>query len=55
MTDQPAKEVAQKRGEELLDGHRRVRMAARETNVSHRVEPQLPCDVPGMYLSLPKV
>jgi hypothetical protein len=48
-------EMAQKRGEELLDAHRRVRIAARETNVSHRVEPQLPCDVLGVYLYLPKV
>jgi hypothetical protein len=47
-------EVAQKRGEELLDAHRRVRIAARETNVSHRVEPQLPCDVLGVYLYLPQ-
>lgn len=48
-------EVAQKRGEELLDAHRRVRLAARETNVSHRVEPQLPCDILGTYLYLPKL
>jgi len=38
----------------LLDAHRRVRIAARETNVSHRVEPQLPCDVLGVYVYLPK-
>jgi len=48
-------QVAQQRGEELLDAHRRVRIAARESGVSHRVEPQLPCDVLGVYLYLPKV
>lgn len=46
--------VARQRGDELLEAHRRVRLAARETNVSHRVEPQLPCDVLGVYLYLPK-
>jgi len=46
--------VARQRGDELLDAHRRVRIAARETNVSHRVEPQLPCDVLGVYVYLPK-
>jgi superfamily II DNA or RNA helicase len=47
--------VARQRGEELLDAHRRVRMAARESGVSHRVEPQLPVDVLGVYLYLPQV
>ena len=46
-------QVAQLRGKELLDAHRRVRIAVRETNVSHRVEPQLPCDVLGVYLYFP--
>lgn len=48
-------EVARQRGEELLDAHRRVRIAARDSAVSHRVEPQLPCDLLGAYLYLPKV
>jgi superfamily II DNA or RNA helicase len=48
-------EVARQRGEELLDAHRRVRIAAHETNVSHRVEPQLPCDMLGVYIYLPMI
>ena len=46
-------EVARRRGEELLQEHRRVRIAAREKGVSHRVEPQLPPDVLGVYVYLP--
>ncbi len=48
-------EMAQQRSVELLDAHRRVRIAARESGVGHRVEPQLPCDVLGIYLYVPKV
>ena len=48
-------EVAHQRGEELLDAHRRVRIAARHLGIDHRVEPQLPCDVLGAYLFLPVV
>lgn len=47
-------EVAEERGQELLEEHRRVRIAAHEKGVTHRVEPQLPPDVLGMYLYLPK-
>lgn len=47
-------EMAGLHAEELLDAHRRVRIAARETNMSHRVEPQLPCDVLGVFAYLPK-
>jgi superfamily II DNA or RNA helicase/predicted transcriptional regulator len=47
-------EVAVQRGEELLEQHRRVRTAARVQGVSHRVEPQLPPDVLGVYVYLPK-
>lgn len=47
--------VAHQRGEELLDAHRRVRTASRTKGVSHRVEPQLPPDVLGIYIYLPKV
>jgi hypothetical protein len=45
---------ARERGAELLDAHRRVRTASRIKGVSHRVEPQLPPDVLGMYIYLPK-
>lgn len=46
-------EVAQQHGQELLDAHSRVRAAMREKGISHRVEPQLPPDVLGIYLYLP--
>jgi hypothetical protein len=45
--------VAKKRGDELLDAHRRVRQAAHVTGISHRVEPKLPPDVLGVYVYLP--
>ncbi len=47
-------EAAQQRGEELLEAHQRVRKAARESGVSYHVEPQLPPDVLGVYLYLPR-
>jgi superfamily II DNA or RNA helicase len=47
-------EMAKARGEELLEAHRRVRQAARMKDVSYRVEPQLPPDVLGIYIYLPK-
>ncbi|HXG08671.1 MAG TPA: helicase-related protein [Gemmataceae bacterium] len=47
-------QMARQRGEELLDAHRRVRLASRAKGVSHRVEPQLPPDVLGIYVYLPK-
>lgn len=46
-------EVAEQRGRELLDAHRRVRAAAVAKGVRHRVEPQLPPDVLGVYVYLP--
>lgn len=45
--------VAKRRGEELLDAHRRVRKASGNKGVSYRVEPQLPPDVLGVYVYLP--
>ncbi|MCC6763843.1 MAG: DEAD/DEAH box helicase [Deltaproteobacteria bacterium] len=45
--------AARKRGDELLEAHRRVRTAAKRTGVRYRVEPQLPPDVLGVYLFLP--
>jgi len=54
MAERQARDdAARVRGEELLDAHRRVRAAARQTGVSHRVEPQLPPDVLGIYIYLP--
>jgi hypothetical protein len=46
-------EVAQRRGQQLLEAHRRVRQAARSKGVSQRVEPKLPPDVLGIYVFLP--
>ena len=48
-------EVALQRGQELLDAHQRVRKASKARNVQYRVEPQLPPDVLGIYVYLPKV
>lgn len=48
-------ETAKQRGTELLEAHRRVRIASRAKGVSHRVEPHLPPDVLGVYIYLPKV
>jgi superfamily II DNA or RNA helicase len=47
--------VALQRGQELLDAHQRVRRASKIRNVRYRVEPQLPPDVLGIYVYLPKV
>jgi len=47
-------EVARQRGEELLEAHQRVRRASKIRNVRYRVEPQLPPDVLGIYVYLPK-
>lgn len=44
---------ARRRAGELLDAHRRVRHAARQRGVRHRVEPQLPADVLGVFVLLP--
>jgi superfamily II DNA or RNA helicase len=48
-------DMAKLRGDELLDAHRRVRSAAKQTGVSNRVEPFLPLDVLGIYVFLPKI
>ena len=44
---------AEERGRELLDAHQRVRRAAHDRGVRHRVEPKLPVDVLGLYVYLP--
>jgi hypothetical protein len=46
-------QVAEQRGAELLEAHRRVRIASQVKGVSHRVEAQLPPDVLGIYVYLP--
>ncbi|MCC6776423.1 MAG: DEAD/DEAH box helicase [Hyphomicrobiales bacterium] len=46
-------EVARRRGDELLDAHRRVREAARIRGVRYSIEPKLPPDVLGIYVYLP--
>lgn len=45
--------VAEERGEELLQAHRRVRVALEEKGVRYAVEPKLPPDVLGVYVYLP--
>lgn len=45
--------VASRRGEEILEAHRRVRRAVRVTGVTQRIEPKLPVDVLGVYVYLP--
>jgi hypothetical protein len=46
-------QIAEDRGAELLDAHRRVRAASRHRGVRYSVEPQLPPDVLGIYVFLP--
>jgi superfamily II DNA or RNA helicase len=46
--------MAHQRGEALLDAHRRVRDASKLRGVRYAVEPQLPPDVLGVYVFLPK-
>lgn len=48
-------QVALQRGEELLTAHRRVRSASQVRGVRYRVEPQLPLDILGVYVYLPKI
>jgi len=47
------KKAAEARADELLDSHRRVRKAAKERGVTHRVEAQDEPDVIGIYVYLP--
>ncbi len=48
-------ETAKQFGEELLDAHQRVRLASRQKGMQTHVEPNLPPDVLGIYIYLPKV
>ena len=45
--------AALRRGEELLEAHRRVRAAARIKGVKQEIRPHLPVDVLGIYVLLP--
>jgi superfamily II DNA or RNA helicase len=48
-------ETAKQLGEQLLKAHQRVRLASRQKGVQTHVEPNLPPDVLGIYVYLPKV
>ncbi|GAB4431021.1 MAG: helicase-related protein [Anaerolineae bacterium] len=53
---QPAlNNIAAERGEALLEAHRRVRSAARQSGGRASVQPQLPPDLLGVYVLLPVV
>jgi hypothetical protein len=47
-------ETAKQLGEQLLDAHQRVRLASKQKGVQTHVEPNLPPDVLGIYVYLPK-
>jgi hypothetical protein len=47
-------ETAKQLGDQLLDAHKRVRLASRQMRVQTYVEPNLPPDVLGIYIYLPK-
>jgi hypothetical protein len=46
-------DFVRRRGQELLDAHRRVRAAARMQGVRYEIRPELPPDVLGVYVYLP--
>lgn len=46
-------ETAVARGEEILEAHQRVRLAARDKSVNTSIQPQLPPDVLGIFVYLP--
>ena len=48
-------ETAKQLGEQLLEAHQRVRIASRQKALRIHVEPNLPPDVLGVYVYLPKV
>ncbi len=48
-------EAAKQLGDQLLEAHQRVRIASRQKVVHTSVEPNLPPDVLGVYVYLPKV
>jgi superfamily II DNA or RNA helicase len=46
-------QLADERAQELLEAHRRVRIASRTVGVRYDVRPQLPVDVLGIFVLLP--
>ena len=48
-------QIAVERAQELLEAHRRVRIASRQSGLRYEVRPQLPVDVLGIYVLLPAV
>ena len=48
-------QVADARGQALLEAHRRVRTASRVKGVRYDIQPILPPDILGVYVYLPKV
>jgi len=47
--------IADERGEELREAHERVREVSREKGVTYEVKPNLPPDILGVYVYLPKI
>ena len=47
-------ETAKQLGDQLLDAHQRVRIASKQKGLQTHVEPNLPPDVLGIYIYLPK-
>lgn len=47
-------ETAKQLGDQLLDAHQRVRIASKQKGIQTHVEPNLPPDVLGIYVYLPK-
>jgi hypothetical protein len=52
-TQNHLEELCRRRGEALLETHRRVRQESARKGVQYSVEPQLPVDTLGVYLYLP--
>lgn len=52
---EPLHALAAQVGNKLLDEHRRVRTATRQSGVRYNVRPQLPVDILGIYVLLPIV
>ncbi|MCB9130879.1 MAG: DEAD/DEAH box helicase [Anaerolineales bacterium] len=52
---EPLNQMAERTGQTLLEEHRRVRAAARQTGVRYSVRPQLPVDLLGIYILLPDI
>jgi superfamily II DNA or RNA helicase/ribosomal protein S17E len=44
---------AEKRAQDIIDAHQRVRSAAKIKGISYKIEPKLPADIIGIYVFLP--